>query len=186
MKKVIKVAVVGPESTGKTELSRQLAEHYKTGWVPEAARAYLENLSGTYELKDLGKIARLQLKSEDEFTHTANNLLICDTNLIVIKVWSDFKYGKTEPWIIEKIKQQDYFLHLLTDIDMPWQFDPLREHPHRRKELFEIYLSELNSFSIPYQVISGLGNKRTANAVSAIDSALKNLLLPESGRQMKR
>ena len=173
MKKAIKIAVVGPESTGKTELSKQLAEHYQTVWVPEVARTYLENLSRQYDYDDLGKIALQQLEAEEKLSKHAGELLICDTNLIVIKVWSDFKYGRTEPWIIEKIKEQDYLIHLLMDIDMPWQYDPLREHPHKRKELFDIYVQELKFFNIPFQIISGTGMKRMEHAVKAIDQTLQ-------------
>lgn len=173
MKKAIKIAVVGPESTGKTELSKQLAEHYQTEWVPEVARTYLENLSRQYDYDDLGKIALQQLEAEEKLSTQAKQLLICDTNLIVIKVWSDFKYGRTEPWIIEKIKEQDYLIHLLMDIDMPWQYDPLREHPHKRQELFDIYVRELRFFNIPFQIISGTGMKRMEHAVTAIDQTLQ-------------
>lgn len=174
MKKAIKIAVVGPESTGKTELSKQLAEQYQTEWVPEVARTYLENLSRQYDYDDLGKIALQQVEAEEKLSKQTGELLICDTNLIVIKVWSDFKFGKTEPWIIEKIREQDYLIHLLMDIDMPWEYDPLREHPHKRKELFEIYVSELESFGIPYQIISGIGKRRLENAVRVIDEVLLN------------
>lgn len=173
MRKIIKIAIIGPESTGKTELSKQLAEHYKTEWVPEAARAYLEKLSRNYEYDDLGKIALQQLKDEKDVAQNANHLLICDTNLVVIKVWSDFKFGKTEPWIIDTLRKQDYFLHLLTDIDMPWEYDPMREHPDKRKELFDIYERELKSFGIPYRIISGLGKRRLANAIREVDEALQ-------------
>lgn len=173
MKKAIKIAVVGPESTGKTELSKQLAEHYQTEWVPEVARTYLENLSRQYNYDDLEKIALQQLDAEEKLSKQTGELLICDTNLIVIKVWSDFKFGKTEPWIIEKIREQDYLIHLLMDIDMPWQYDPLREHPHKRQELFDIYVRELKFFNIPFQIISGTGMKRLEHAVKAIDQALQ-------------
>lgn len=173
MKKAIKIAVVGPESTGKTELSKQLAEHYQSEWVPEMARTYLENLSRQYDYDDLEKIALQQLEAEEKLSKQTGELLICDTNLIVIKVWSDFKFGKTEPWIIEKIREQDYLIHLLMDIDMPWQYDPLREHPHKRQELFDIYVRELKFFNIPFQIISGTGMKRLDHAVKAIDQTLQ-------------
>lgn len=173
MKKAIKIAVVGPESTGKTELSKKLAEHYQSEWVPEVARTYLENLSRQYDYDDLGKIAFQQLEAEVKLSKQTGELLICDTNLIVIKVWSDFKFGKTEPWIIEKIREQDYLIHLLMDIDMPWQYDPLREHPYKRQELFDIYVRELELFNIPFKIISGTGMKRVEHAVKAIDQALQ-------------
>ena len=90
---VKKVAVIGPECTGKSELSEFLAGHFETGWVPEYARGYLNNLVRPYELHDLLAIAHGQIRIEDEWTRDSNRLLFCDTNLYVIKVWSEFKFG---------------------------------------------------------------------------------------------
>ena len=130
MRKIHKIAIVGPESTGKSLLSEQLSNHYNTAWVPEVARDYLHKLNRPYTFDDLSVIAKLQLKEEERLSKTAKHFLFCDTNLIVIKVWSDFKYGRTEKWIVDAIQKSDYSLHLLTDIDLPWEDDPLREHPH--------------------------------------------------------
>ena len=124
-----KVAIIGPECTGKSELSRYLAEHFETEWVPEYARAYLDKLMHPYTQDDLLKIAHGQLRLEDEYTMDANNFLICDTNLYVIKIWSMFKYGNCQDEILKTIASRKYDLYLLTYVDIPWQEDPLREHP---------------------------------------------------------
>lgn len=168
-----KIAIVGPESTGKSLLSEQLAKHYKTHWVPEFAREYLNSLGREYVYDDLTIIARQQLVNEDKAASSSDNFLFCDTNLIVIKVWSDFKFGRTEPWIIEEIKRRKYDLHLLCDIDLPWQDDPLREHPHQRKELFDIYANELETFGLNHKVVSGVDKVRLENAIKTIQHQLK-------------
>ncbi|MEL7147495.1 MAG: ATP-binding protein, partial [Bacteroidota bacterium] len=64
--RVFRIAIVGPESTGKTTLARSLAKHLQTSWVPEFARQYLEDLGRDYQKSDLVTIARGQLKTEDE------------------------------------------------------------------------------------------------------------------------
>lgn len=176
MRKIHKIAIVGPESTGKSLLSEQLAKHYNTTWVTEVARSYLQNLSRPYNFDDLSVIAKLQLAEEERLSKTANNFLFCDTNLIVIKVWSDFKYGRTEKWIVDAIQKSDYSLHLLTDIDLPWEDDPLREHPHFRSQLFELYLQELNSFGLEYQTVRGIGEDRIKNALNHIEKLEPNLI----------
>src|SRR5688572_5177765 len=102
-KKIPKVCVLGPECTGKTELSKALAAHYQTDWVAEYARAYLGKLGRPYDQADLLKIAHGQLRMEDEWIRDANKLLICDTNLIVIKIWSEVKFGNVDPDILEKM-----------------------------------------------------------------------------------
>lgn len=164
-----RIAIVGPECTGKTSLSIALAAHYQTQWVPEYAREYLQQLERPYTQLDLLPIALGQLAAEDTLVQQANGVLICDTNLIVIKIWSDFKYGNCDPQIIKLLHQRHYDLHLLTQTDIPWENDPQREHPNQRKELFAIYKKELEKLNTSYVEISGDTHSRVASAIQAID-----------------
>lgn len=168
-----KIAIVGPECTGKSHLSKVLSEHYNTVWVPEYARGYIDNLIAPYQQSDLIKIAHGQIRLEDQWENDANRLLICDTNLIVIKVWSEYKYGTCDPFIIETIQERRYDLYLLTYIDIPWEDDPLREHPDKRDELYNIYLKELKNLSTPFVEIRGERNQRKKTAIEAIDRLLR-------------
>ena len=167
-----KVCVLGPECTGKTELSRFLAGHFQTAWVEEYARAYLNKLNRPYDQADLVKIANGQLRMEDEWLNEAKQILICDTNLIVIKVWSEFKYGSCDKEILRMIKQRSYDLYLLTFIDVPWQDDPLREHPDRREELYSVYLNEMKTQPVAFVEIKGGIAERQQVAVDAIKKYL--------------
>lgn len=164
-----RIVVVGPECTGKSDLAEFLAAHYNTACVPEYARGYLGNLVRPYNEEDLLTIARGQIRVEDEFARTANELLICDTNLYVIKVWSTFKYGECSGEILEEIKNRPYDLYLLTYIDVPWEDDPQREHPDKREELYEIYLNELRNQAVPFVEIKGERDTRRQRAIQAID-----------------
>jgi NadR type nicotinamide-nucleotide adenylyltransferase len=165
---VKKIVVVGPECTGKSELSKFLAEQFNTNWVPEYARGYLDNLTRPYQQSDLLTISHGQLRIEDEFARTANQVLICDTNLYVIKVWSEFKFGICDDEILQYIKTRKYDLYLLTYIDIPWEQDPQREHPGKREQLFEIYRQEMLNQSTPFVEIKGDREQRRETAVSAI------------------
>lgn len=171
---VKKVAIVGPECTGKSELSAFLAEHYKTTWVPEYARGYIDNLVRPYNEADLLTIAHGQLRLEETWISDANRVLFCDTNLVVIKVWSQFKYGHVDDSILESLKNSHYDLQLLTYIDIPWQDDPQREHPDKREELYKIYLEEVKALDTPFVEIRGDRNQRRKVAIEAIDALLKN------------
>jgi len=170
--KVRRVAIVGPECTGKTDLARFLANHYQTHWVPEFARTYLETLDRPYMQEDLTSIAFGQIQSEDLSVKQANRFLFCDTNLVVIKIWSEFKYGSCDPAIITLMQQQTYDLHLLTDVDLPWEDDPLREHPHKRQELFNLYEAELKGSKTKFTIIRGDYTARRAAAVKAVEEML--------------
>ncbi len=169
-----RVAIIGPECTGKSELSEFLAGHYETSWVPEYARGYLDNLVRPYNQDDLTTIARGQLRIEDEFARTANGVLFCDTNLHVIKIWSHFKYGEVDSEILGLIEERSYDLYLLTNIDIPWEEDPQREHPDKREELYDLYLSELKNQPVPFVEISGDRKERRETAIRAVEEVLVN------------
>lgn len=169
-----KIVIIGPESTGKSELCQHLARHYDTIWVPEYARFYIDRLDRDYEQHNLKSIAEGQLAWEDEKAEYANNYLICDTNLIVIKIWSDHKYGETVPWIEEQLKKRVYDFYLLSNIDIPWRPDPQREHPHLRQHFFEVYKNYLDANGLPYAIVSGIEGARKKCAVDAIDHYFSN------------
>ena len=171
-----KVCVTGPECTGKSELSQYLAEYFQTCWVKEYARAYLDKLNHAYQQNDLTKIAHGQLRMEDEWINDANRVMICDTNLITIKIWSEFKYGNCEQEIINRMNSRTYDLYLLCNIDIPWQEDPQREHPDKREELWSIYKNEIIKSGVPFIEISGDRAARTKKATDAISSLLSSIV----------
>lgn len=165
---VKKVAVIGPECTGKSDLSAFLASHFKTEWVPEYARGYMDKLVRPYVESDLLTIAHGQLRIEDEFARDANGVLICDTNLYVIKVWSEFKFGHCDPEILKLIETRKYDLYLLTYVDVPWEDDPQREHPDKRQELYDMYLREMQNQTVPFVEIKGDREQRRKTAIASI------------------
>ena len=169
---MVRIAITGPESTGKSELAIQLSNHYTTILVPEIARDYLATMGKGYVFEDIVKIAKKQLETENALAEKAEKILFCDTDLLVTKIWSYYKYGKCDPWIEEKVKSHHYDLYLLCDIDLPWVEDPLRENPGEREELFGIYLEELHQLKVNFGIISGTGMERTENAILAIEKAL--------------
>jgi len=168
-----RIAITGPESTGKSELAEALAAHYQTVWVPEYAREYLDELHRAYNYEDILLIAKGQVKGEKEIRKKANRFLFVDTEMIVLKIWCEVKYGKCHPSILNRLSKQNYDLYLFTDIDLPWQPDPLREHPDKRRELFNLYLDELKKRNLPFEIVSGFGQKRLENAVMMIEKRFK-------------
>jgi NadR type nicotinamide-nucleotide adenylyltransferase len=167
-----KVVVIGPESTGKSTLSEKLAAHFNTVWTPEYAREYLEEIGRPYEQQDLWEIAQGQLRLEDEKARKANGLLICDTDLYVIKVWSEHKYGQVDPRILEQIAARPYDLYLLTYIDIPWEDDPQREYPdpQMREYFYRIYHDIVVNAGVPWADIRGSFAEREERAIKAINS----------------
>jgi len=164
-----RISITGPESTGKSFLAEKLANHYSGTWVPEFARVYIDHLDREYTYDDILFIAKSQIECESVGLRMAKSFLFCDTDLIVLKIWCEYKYGKCHKWILEQIDQTQYDLYLLLNIDIPWQPDAQREHPDNRKELFELYLKELKSRGLPFEIISGLENDRIQNAMKVVD-----------------
>ena len=112
------------------------------------------------------------MKEEKKQISNANKLLFSDTELIVAKIWLDVKYGNCDKWILDKIDEQKFDLYLLCDIDLPWEFDVLREHPEQREYLMKLYINELFIRKLNYAVISGIGEQRINNAISFIEKLL--------------
>lgn len=164
-----RIMITGPESTGKSRLAQSLATHFNTLWVPERARSYLDELARPYTEDDLLQMAREQMALEDELAQQANRLLFCDTGMLVLKIWSEHAYGRCHPWILKQLHSRHYAHYLLPDIDLPWQPDPQREHPHLRAFFFNWYRQELQEAGKPYTLISGQGQERLQKAIRAVD-----------------
>lgn len=172
-KSIKKIAIVGPESTGKSTMSQQLAKFYKVPWVPEYARYYCAALTTDCTLQDEINMFHGQLALEEAVLASAQtDFIICDTTFITVKIWSDEMLGKTPQIVLDAIKSRSYDFYLLLDIDLPWQDDPLRDFPHKRAHFMQVWHQELKAINANYQVISGT-ETRLQNAVSAINGFLK-------------
>jgi nicotinamide riboside kinase len=197
-----KIVIIGPESTGKSTLCSQLAAHYGTIWVREYAREYLLEHGMDYTFDDLLTIAqgqiRLEEKAVEEMTngerrmmneeaeitnlsttpHSSFNIhhstLFLDTDMQVMKVWCQFVFGKTHPWIEQQLARRQYDLYLLCNTDLPWVKDELREYPDlaTREKLFGIYKTMMQNQSVPWVEIKGPSEERLLQAIAAVDSLL--------------
>ncbi|WP_281323211.1 DUF4301 family protein [Flavobacterium aestivum] len=176
---IIRIAIFGPESTGKTTLATQLAEYYKTAWVPEFARDYLQekldNGLGVCDVNDMLPIAYGQTKLENEKEIIANKYLFCDTTLLVTKVFSDLYYGFCDPLLDKAARAHQYDLFFLTDIDVPWEDDGLRDSPNGRETIFGVFKQSLIDNKKPFITISGDKETRLKKAVAIIEDLTKAL-----------
>jgi len=177
--KIVKVVLFGPESTGKTTLSKHLARHYNTVWAPEYAREYLQkkwnNERKTCENSDLLPIARGQMELENRLAKKADKLLVCDTDLLETKVYSEEYYGGyVNPKLEEAALENTYDLYLLTYIDTPWEEDDLRDRPDERLEMFKAFESTLKKYNRPYILLKGDKKTRLEVAIKEIDKIIQS------------
>jgi NadR type nicotinamide-nucleotide adenylyltransferase len=168
----------GPESSGKTTLSRHLARHYSSVWVPEYARDYLQNKWNnerkTCEPKDLIPIAIGQMTLENELAKKTDSVLICDTDLLETKVYSEAYYqGNCDPILDKYALENTYDLYFLTYIDTPWEADDLRDKPDERKRMFDAFEAALIKHNRPYVLLKGSKQERLRLAIRHIDHLLQ-------------
>jgi NadR type nicotinamide-nucleotide adenylyltransferase len=169
---IIKIAIVGPESTGKSTMSAYLAEHYDTVWVPEYARGYCQELTEPPTWQDEINMFYGQLALEKEYLPKAGSILICDTTFITVKIWSDYTFGRSPQQVLDELPKHPYDLYLLLNIDLPWEEDPLRDFPHMREHFMEVWHKELIALNANYRLVSGSGQERYQSAVQLVDAFL--------------
>lgn len=195
MNELKKIVIIGPESTGKSTLCKQLAEHYNTLWCPEYAREYLLKNGMDYNYDDLLHIAKRQVALEEEYiqlaignmqlakssqgsqlTAQSSKLLFLDTDMYVLKVWCEFVFHKCHRYILDQIVQRKYDMYLLCNTDLPWVKDELREYPdlETREKLFEMYKDCMINQYTPWVIISGNEEMRLKTAIQSVDSLLNS------------
>ncbi len=144
----------GPESSGKTTLAIAMSKQLKGNYVPEYAREYIQDLNRSYEKDDLLLIAKQQFRIH-ELAKESGGVLLFDTDLLTIKVWSEEKYKSCDSWILGNLKANESFVYVLCKPDFPWEYDPQREHPKDRERLFIRYEKELKELNLDYVIAQG-------------------------------
>lgn len=173
-KAIKKIAIVGPESTGKSTISQQLAKYYNVPWVPEYARYYCAALTSDCTLQDEINMFHGQIALEESVLATAEtSFIICDTTFLTVKIWSDEILGESPTIVLEALHTRTYDFYVLLDIDLPWQEDPLRDFPHMREHFMRIWHEELQALQANYVVVGGIEN-RLQNVIKAVDQFLKD------------
>ena len=174
----IKVVLFGPESTGKSTLAAQLADYYNTVFVPEYSRIYAEEKLLRNKLltkKDVLPIAEGQMRLENKLSPKANAILICDTDLLETKVYSEAYYdGACDPDLEKYAIENFYDLYFLTYIDIPWEADDLRDKPHEREVMFKAFENALKTYNKPYVLLKGSMKERFLLAKTHIDELIKD------------
>jgi len=165
VQKKTKIVITGAESTGKTTLTKKLAEEFNTLWLPEFAREYVERLDRKYTYNDVVRITKRQIEQEAIYINKVSDILFVDTSLIILKVWFDVVFNKKPDWLEKKIIETKADFYLLCNNDLEWIPDNVRENGgEMRNELFRIYLYELDKIKANYYVVRGMSEKRYLSA----------------------
>ncbi|MFC3533403.1 AAA family ATPase [Vogesella facilis] len=175
----LRIAIVGPESCGKSTLAADLAVALQAhgvavAVVPEFARDYYANREYLPAPADVLAIARGQLAAEAALAGQAQ-VLLCDSTVLTCRIWAEVAFGVAEPALLALNRPQDYALTLLAAADIPWQYDPLRSHPAQRDWLFGLYRAALDAAAVDYCVLAGSRQQRLAAAWPALRRLLPQL-----------
>jgi nicotinamide riboside kinase len=170
---MVKFVITGPESTGKTSIAGQLGLKFSIPVINEFAVDYLKKSGGKYNYTDLLKIARGQIRSEEKLINDINSeYLLCDTDLITIKIWSMVKYKKVNKEILAEIEKRHYDHYILCYPDIEWEYSEFRENPNDRDVLYRLYEEELKFYNKNYSVLTGKGDERIENAYKIFNKML--------------
>lgn len=175
----IKIVLFGPESSGKTTLAKELSKYYNCLWVEEFARGYLQKKwdkeKKACELSDIMVIAEGQMRLENNIANKSTKIFFCDTDLLETMVYSQ-KYfdGYCDPKLKKYAIENSYSLYLLTDIDVPWEKDDLRDRPERRQEMFQAFKTTLVKNKKPFILVSGSLKQRLETCIFEINKLIKS------------
>ena len=167
-----KIVLTGPESSGKTYLSKQLSAYYKCSCTEEYAREYLQSLNRPYNFEDIIKIAEGQSAYEDYFLNSSTDLLICDSDILVCKIWQEYRFGYSADWINETFENRHYDLFLLCSPDIAWEEDPLRENQFDRDLIFDLYHKYLSDSNKTFVLVKGNFEERFNLAVESVNKVI--------------
>jgi len=167
-----RIAILGPESTGKTRLANELSKHYNVNMVSEFAREYFNDKDYNYSFDDIVEIAKGQLESEEDAALKSSGMLFCDTEFIVMKIWAKIVFGKVPSWIEKQVIEHVYDLYLLCYPDLKWEPDPLRNKLHNRQYIYNLFVNELEENKFNYKVVDGFNDSRLKNAITFVDELI--------------
>ncbi len=172
----VRVALVGPESVGKSTLAARLADAFDTVWVPEYGRTHTTLLAERHGVPfaevfapaDIEAIAMVQAQWEDRAARTANRVLFCDTELLTTRIWSEMFFGSCPESVVAASEAREYDLYLLLDTDVPWVDDGTRGFRDRRDDHLNRIRELLEALGRPYETIRGTFEDRFSRAVAAV------------------
>jgi HTH-type transcriptional regulator, transcriptional repressor of NAD biosynthesis genes len=174
---VKRVVIIGSESSGTTTLARALAAHYHTVWVPEYGRTYSEGrqyCGEPWRSDEFTFIAIEQARMEDALAALANKVLICDTDPFATAIWHERYLGQPSGAVREIAASCTYDLYIVTDVNIPFVPDDIRDGESFREWMQGRFVEELSKIATPMIVVSGPHEERFAAAVGRIDELLSN------------
>ena len=164
------IVITGAESTGKSTLTEELANHFNVPFIPELARSYIENLNRKYMYDDVERIAKLQVDEFSKYRNSRYPFIFADTWLIVTKIWFEVVFKKEPDWLNNEIENTKIDLFLVCDTDIPWIPDPVRENGGKMRNILQNrYIETILNYNFKYKIISGQNSERLEKAIQILN-----------------
>ena len=167
---VLRVAIMGAESTGTTTLTRALAEAYETTWVEEYGREYwTAKISsplgeGGVEVgwteDEFVHIATEQNRREDLAARTVNRILFCDTDAFATSLWFERYLDSRSSHVEALATGRRYDLTFLTGAEIPFVQDGWRDGESIREGMHRRFVERLTEEGRSYVLIEGSPERR--------------------------
>jgi NadR type nicotinamide-nucleotide adenylyltransferase len=187
-----KIVLYGSESTGKTFLAKSLAQHFQSIWIPEFARSYYEIRNSETELKlennqiseykDISQTTIGQIILEDSMNSSNQKYIFLDTNILSLIVYSKHYFGKVPSWLEKKMEERHYDLYLLTNLDIEWKADSLRDRPFEREKMHELFENELIKRNLNYYEVKGKNEKRVQQSIEIVNNFFNKKIIKKSNQ----
>lgn len=172
MADIIRISVVGGESTGKSSLVAALARHYDTAYVPEFARDYLTIHGSEYTAEQAPILAKGQMDRELEYESLADRVMFCDTDAMTTMLWSEFYFGRAVPEIVELAKAHAHDLYVLCADELAWEDDGLRRSAGSGAWFDKRLREVMDEWGRTYIEVSGDVPTRAGQAITSIDQLI--------------
>ncbi|QGW83279.1 AAA family ATPase [Variovorax paradoxus] len=171
------IALLGAESTGKTELARALVQRLRergiaATLVAEYLREWCEREGRTPRPDEQRAIAEEQTRRID--AAAASGVVVADTTALMTAVYSEQLFGDTSLYADALAAQRRYAITLLTALDIPWVADALRDGDHAREPTDTLVRAALSGAGLSFAVVHGSGGERLSNAWNAINCIAGN------------
>lgn len=172
---MLRVVITGAESTGKSTLTKELADYFKAPFTEEFVRSYVNRVQRSLEASDLNAIFQGQYSIEQAGCTNKPPLVFHDTNLLSNLIYADYYFKQIPDRLKLEILNQNYGLYLLCDTDIPWEADGLqRESSDLRSKLQKVFIEELAKRKIKPVLISGTKKERLEIAIQAVQKMLSS------------
>ena len=181
-----RIAIEGPESTGKSTIARAVATGLGFTYAPEWAKCFIEQSvrqGQAFAEADLLTIARGHCAAEQSLELVAHRALIADTSLLTTLIWGRFLYGRSDARIEAMFAAEEARAprhRWFFTPDTLWVADAHRNvaanpaAPETRRRFWDLLVAEAERRGLTFDIVPGGFAEKQERAL-ALGRALRSI-----------